>query len=173
MSPRLSRFSLPFDFHIAASTTLGGHSFKPWPPAHHLLKDPRHLQTTMAHKHNRRRVRPRGRRSHTVSMSFDMFDNFTSSFGSTIPISSSISEISRNPPPTPSYFRITNASVASKHWQNRYMAWQNRDLVPKIETVKMEAEQIKLFGGEPGDDVGLCYKMLEVFQGMNWIDSLD
>lgn len=69
--------------------------------------------------------------------------------------------------------RNPNATIASRHWYNRYVAWQNRDLAQKREAVKIEAEQIKLFGGEPGDDVGLCYKMMEVFDKMKWIDTLD
>ncbi|KAJ5901700.1 hypothetical protein N7495_002228 [Penicillium taxi] len=32
------------------------------------------------------------------------------------------------------------------------------------------AEQCRLFGGEPGDDVNLCYRMLEVFGGLDYID---
>lgn len=37
----------------------------------------------------------------------------------------------------------------------------------------VEAERIKMFGGEPGDDIGLCYKMMELFEGMNWIDTVE
>ncbi|EXJ87444.1 hypothetical protein A1O3_04404 [Capronia epimyces CBS 606.96] len=102
-----------------------------------------------------------------------MFDNFTVPFGSAIPSPSSTSEIKSNQIATSPFLRNPNSTVASKHWHNRYMIWQNRDVVQRREAVKMEAEQIKLFGGEPGDDVGLCYKMLEVFEGMNWINSLD
>lgn len=74
----------------------------------------------------------------------------------------------------PSIFRSpSNTALASKQWHNRYAAWQNRELAQRKEAVKIEAEQIKLFGGEPGDDISLCYKMMEVFEGMNWIDSLE
>ncbi|EXJ66413.1 uncharacterized protein A1O5_10565 [Cladophialophora psammophila CBS 110553] len=75
--------------------------------------------------------------------------------------------------PLPQALNTANPSVASRHWYNRYVAWQNRDKAQRREAAKIEAEQIKLFGGEPGDDVGLCYKMMEVFAGMNWIDTLD
>ncbi|EAA65663.1 hypothetical protein AN0833.2 [Aspergillus nidulans FGSC A4] len=34
----------------------------------------------------------------------------------------------------------------------------------------METEQFRLFGGEPGDDVDLCYRMLEYFGGLDFID---
>jgi hypothetical protein len=36
----------------------------------------------------------------------------------------------------------------------------------------LETEQYRLFGGEPGDDVGLCYRMLEYFGGLDYIDPL-
>ncbi|RJE17046.1 hypothetical protein PHISCL_10617, partial [Aspergillus sclerotialis] len=69
--------------------------------------------------------------------------------------------------------RTANPSVASRHWYNRYVAWQTREKAQSREAATIEAEQIKLFGGYPGDDVGLCYKMMEIFEGMNWIDTLD
>lgn len=63
-------------------------------------------------------------------------------------------------------------TVAARHWQNRYTAWQNRELAQRKEAAKIEEEQIKIFGGEPGeaDDAGLCGKMMQVFEGMEWID---
>lgn len=36
---------------------------------------------------------------------------------------------------------------------------------------ELEKEQIKLFGGEPGDDPSLCFRMLEAFGRMEWIDG--
>jgi hypothetical protein len=36
---------------------------------------------------------------------------------------------------------------------------------------ELEEEQIKLFGGEPGDDPTLCFRMLEAFGRMEWIDG--
>ena len=39
----------------------------------------------------------------------------------------------------------------------------------KEHAAKLEAQQIQLFGGEPGDDVELCYKMLEYFGGLDYI----
>lgn len=40
-----------------------------------------------------------------------------------------------------------------------------------MEKSELEEEQIKLFGGEPGDDPNLCFKMLEAFGRMEWIDG--
>ncbi|EXJ83578.1 hypothetical protein A1O1_07201 [Capronia coronata CBS 617.96] len=101
-----------------------------------------------------------------------MLDNFTVPFATSHPLAS-ISESTRDQIIPPSFLRNPNATIASKHLNNRYAAWQNRDVIRTRDNVKNETERIKLFGGEPGDDVGLCYKMMEVFQGMNWIDSLD
>jgi len=118
----------------------------------------------MAHKHNRRRVRPRSRHHPSLSLS-----NLATSPSGPFDLSSSIS-------PTPSgslpqSLLSSQSSISARHWQNRYTAWQNREVAQKREAIKIEAEQLKLFGGEPGDDVGLCYKMLEVFEGMEWIDA--
>ena len=51
---------------------------------------------------------------------------------------------------------------------------KNMNIVPSVPVPRdmdMEAERLQLFGGEPGDDVGLCYKMLEAFGRMEWIDT--
>ena len=47
------------------------------------------------------------------------------------------------------------------------MAWQTRE----PSQYGLEKEQLRLFGGEPGDDVNLCYRMLEYFGGLDYIDS--
>lgn len=87
---------------------------------------------------------------------------------------STTSTSSRKQTPMPSILRgPCNTGLAFKQWHTRNTAWQTRDLAQRKEAVKIEAEQIKLFGGEPGDDIALCYKMMEVFEGMNWIDSLE
>lgn len=63
-----------------------------------------------------------------------------------------------------------NAIVAN-HWDNQYIAWQQRKTAQNDQAAKLEEEQIKLFGGMPGDDVGLCYRMLEYFGGLDFIDT--
>jgi hypothetical protein len=60
-------------------------------------------------------------------------------------------------------------SINARLWQNRYIAWQTRESVYRQ---RLEAERLNLFGGEPGDDPGLCDKMMEVFEGMDWIDTM-
>jgi len=107
-------------------------------------------------------------------LNYDITDSLSPQFNSSAPYPSSTASTSRKQNQTPSIFRSpSNTTLAPKQWHNRYAAWQTRELAQRKEAVKIEAEQIKLFGGEPGDDIGLCYKMMEVFEGMNWIDSLE
>jgi hypothetical protein len=61
--------------------------------------------------------------------------------------------------------------VSAQGWQNQYTAWQIYEETQRREAAKIEAEQCRLFGGEPGDDVALCYRMLEYFGGLDYIDS--
>jgi len=56
-------------------------------------------------------------------------------------------------------------------WHDGYQEWRSRERKLRKE-VEMEAEQCRLFGGVPGDDVSLCYRMLEYFGGLDYIDSL-
>jgi len=74
-------------------------------------------------------------------------------------------------------FTTTNANnfrptgSMSNHENSQCMTWQRKDTAQKDQAAKFEAEQIKLFGGMPGDDVGLCYRMLEYFGGLDFIDT--
>jgi len=71
----------------------------------------------------------------------------------------------------PPRYPCPSSGLTEKRWHNRYVVWQNRDQAQEREAAKIEAEQIQLFGGVPGDDVGLCYSMLKMFGGMEWIDT--
>ncbi|WEW54830.1 hypothetical protein PRK78_000255 [Emydomyces testavorans] len=61
--------------------------------------------------------------------------------------------------------------VPAQTWQNRYIASQNRERRQYPLSSRLEAERCRLFGGEPGDDVDLCYRMLEYFGGLDYIDA--
>jgi len=126
----------------------------------------------MAHKHNRRRTRPRNRDHNTTySTSADRLITLQPGI-TTEPAPPNIS--ARKPLTKPILIRhsqLRPSEVTAKQWQNRYTAWQARDKAQIEEAAKLEAEQIKLFGGEPGDDVGLCYRMLEYFGGLDYIDN--
>jgi hypothetical protein len=131
----------------------------------------------MAHRHNRRRARrPRLQASPTQKglssrHSLDQFiiskagiiseacaPNLTLTGSATLP----------GLPTTDATIR-RRSDIPAMLWQNRYAAWQEQDRVQREQAAKFEAQQIQLFGGEPGDDVELCYKMLEYFGGLDYI----
>ena len=58
------------------------------------------------------------------------------------------------------------SDIPARLWQNRNTAWQHAQ---REQAAKFEAQQILLFGGEPGDDVDLCFRMLEYFGGLDYI----
>ncbi|KAK2747706.1 hypothetical protein FQN55_004876 [Onygenales sp. PD_40] len=123
----------------------------------------------MGQKHNRRRTRPRSRnrlnRSSGQNTSLGYLDWGSQSYIDTTSL--------KQPPSVPPLYisQGSQPSPLAQQWHNRYTAWQNRERRQIQEAAKLEAEQFRLFGGEPGDDVGLCYRMLEYFGGLDYIDS--
>jgi hypothetical protein len=119
----------------------------------------------MAHKHNRRRIRPRSR-------NYNTFVNH-SLFGQ--PLFSKPANLSTGgiyPGTADSHFvNLDQRLKATKGSQNIHTACQTRTQRQMEETAKVELERIKLFGGVPGDDVGLCYRMLEYFGVLDFIDT--
>jgi hypothetical protein len=140
------------------------------PAGTHLVSTTAH---NMAHKHNRRRIRPRSRNHNTFANHFLLDRSLFSKPG----IASGAE------PPNPSTCGIYPGTADShsvnldqalktpKRSQNIYPACQTRTQRQIEETAKLELERIKLFGGLPGDDVGLCYRMLEYFGGLDFIDT--
>lgn len=147
----------------------------------------------MGQKHNRRRIRPRSRNrvnfqqqqryqeesslpplaiAHPVPLQ-GQYQQYQLPYPYTVS-----SPLSSHPSTGPLERRsISNASdsiptAPARRWHNRYTAWQNREEKQRQEAAKIEAEQCRLFGGEPGDDVALCYRMLEYFGGLDYIDGL-
>jgi hypothetical protein len=129
----------------------------------------------MAHKHNRRRIRPRSR-NHNILVTKSLFDR---SFFPEPGIASAA-----EPPnisasgiyPSTGDHRFdsldqTATATVTKRSHNLYNAWQIRTQQQAEQAVRLEREQIKLFGGVPGDDVGLCFLMLEYFGGLDFIDA--
>ncbi|KAA8651550.1 hypothetical protein EYZ11_010822 [Aspergillus tanneri] len=115
----------------------------------------------MGQRHNRRRTRPRSRNRsidissvEPASLSASCLNPATSH--TVIAAYDSLDAIPIYPAPT---------------WHNGYMIWQKRDRTSRLEAVELEAERYRVFGGVPGDDVGLCYRMLEYFGGLDYIDS--
>lgn len=58
----------------------------------------------------------------------------------------------------------------AQQWHNKYMAYQYLERPQREDNVKLETDEFRLFGGEPGDDVALCYRMMEFFSGLDYID---
>ena len=125
----------------------------------------------MGQRHNRRRTR--GTRSRKRA---------SPNFYSTLPPSTTILDTSINNHRTsinlsPNNF-ATHAwtltpvlSAKQCQWLNWYMVCQNRERKLLQDVAMIEADQYRLFGGEPGDDVSLCYRMLEYFGGLDYIES--
>lgn len=132
----------------------------------------------MGQRHNRRRTRPRSHQRNNLSQD---------SSGSTIiptpssPILVPSSIWSANIHSSVPASSITTAACISPGsldlqplaptWHFGSTAWQIREGTLQREADGLESEQYRLFGGEPGDDVSLCYRMLEYFGGLDYIDS--
>lgn len=132
----------------------------------------------MGQRHNRRRTRPRTRsqfndnqsRSTSTSHRFPVSPIGVPSPTWTSPsISSKSPAINYTAPRCISPGSPVPANLAPI-WHSGFTAWQIRDHAPRAIS-GLEAEQCRLFGGEPGDDVSLCYRMLEYFGGLDYIDS--
>jgi ABC-type Fe3+-citrate transport system substrate-binding protein len=127
----------------------------------------------MAHKHTRRRIRPRSR-NHKTLVDRSLYDRSLLSkpgiASDAEPPNISTSGIYSTT--TDSLFVDPDQMVkATNRSQNLHTYWQPRTTWQLEEAAKLECERIKLFGGVPGDDVGLCYRMLEYFGGLDFIDT--
>ncbi|KAL4934383.1 uncharacterized protein BDV17DRAFT_6273 [Aspergillus undulatus] len=107
----------------------------------------------MGQRHNRRRTRPRSR------------NNSASIVPPTATICFPVNSCAASYPF--SFDCLGNRPAPSRHY--RALAWQDREHLLESKAAIMETEQYRLFGGEPGDDVGLCYRMLEYFGGLDYI----
>ncbi|KAF2757029.1 hypothetical protein EJ05DRAFT_511776, partial [Pseudovirgaria hyperparasitica] len=106
----------------------------------------------MGQRHNRKRTRSRPRhRSHTQQ-----------NHSRTSSVSSSKDRNIEPAPPLPHY-------QSSPFFEELYSAWQMQD-----DEDAMEAQRLRLFGGETGDEVSLCEPMLKVVMDLfNDIDYID
>ncbi|EAL90824.1 hypothetical protein KXW98_006613 [Aspergillus fumigatus] len=114
----------------------------------------------MGQRHNRRRTRQRCRNRSSRVNSSDSSPPSTNFFGSNVPSTYCVSK-SRAACSSLDRFPIPFAQT----WHHGYLGGQVRERKSLL-----EAEQYRLFGGEPGDDVDLCYRMLEYFGGLDYID---
>ena len=126
----------------------------------------------MAHKHNRRRIRPRNRQhSPEDQPQYPLVDQVSSPRPFPVVDASSTFPAFLSSPHLKPRATYRSNNLTAQHWQNRYVAWQRRDKAQKDEAAKLEADRVRLFGGEPGDDPTLCYRMLEFFGGLDFIDT--
>ncbi|KAL4975663.1 hypothetical protein BDW66DRAFT_65734 [Aspergillus desertorum] len=110
----------------------------------------------MGQRHNRRRTRPRSRNSSVNKPPPPGAISLPANFlcASSYPYSLGCPE---------------NRLASVRHY--RGLTWQPCEHLESDTTI-METEQYRLFGGEPGDDVDLCYRMLEYFGGLDYIDPI-
>ncbi|OJD23985.1 hypothetical protein ACJ73_04655 [Blastomyces percursus] len=122
----------------------------------------------MGQKHNRRRTRPRSR--HRSNVPLNQNPPPLAALTHRLPCDPRRS----NTPifsPSPYLVQSSLQPLVAQQWHDQSATWQNRNGRQMQEAARMEAEQFRLFGGEPGDDVALCYRMLEYFGGLDYIDS--
>jgi hypothetical protein len=129
----------------------------------------------MAHKHNRRRIRPRSRH-HNILVSKSLFDQSLFSEPRTASATEPPDISATGIYPSTGDYRFGSldpmaTATVTKSSHNLDNAWQIRMRRQAEQAVRLEREQIKLFGGVPGDDVGLCFLMLEYFGGLDFIDA--
>ncbi|KGO73562.1 hypothetical protein PITC_044220 [Penicillium italicum] len=126
----------------------------------------------MGQRHNRRRTRRSNRNTipHTV---FAQHPTFPLEIKSNIrtPQNSFCALVSVDNSPDARISRGSPAATLAPSWHCGYTAWQTRECPSRLESGGLEEAQCRLFGGEPGDDVSLCYRMLEYFGGLDYINS--
>ncbi|KAJ5819263.1 hypothetical protein N7474_004854 [Penicillium riverlandense] len=135
----------------------------------------------MGQRHNRRRTRPRSRNSNQLPHDKDtatatpVFPGPGAplavpassiwspqlTYAEPIPVSAAYPCPSRGPP---------GLGTPAPLWHYGYSTWRTREGVPDTSST-VETAQCRVFGGEPGDDVALCERMLEYFGGLDYIDS--
>lgn len=127
----------------------------------------------MGQRHNRRRTRRSSNHnsiSHTVLAQHPTLPVAIKSPIRT-PQNSFCALVSADNSPDACISRGSPAATLAPSWQYGYTAWQTRERSSRLESGWLEEAQCRLFGGEPGDDVSLCYRMLEYFGGLDYIDS--
>ncbi|CAG8909707.1 unnamed protein product [Penicillium egyptiacum] len=126
----------------------------------------------MGQRHNRRRTRRSSNRNipHTV---FAQHPTLPVAIKPTprTPQNSFCALVSTDNSPDACISLGSPAATLAPSWHNGYTAWQIREHPSRLGSGGLEEAQCRLFGGEPGDDVSLCYRMLEYFGGLDYIDS--
>ena len=120
----------------------------------------------MGQRHNRKRTRSRPR--HRDAGKARSLYYRTNSIESSASFLSSSSASFPQPSPSP----LPLASRSTNHWHQTYSAWQDR--LRRQQEEALEAQRLRFFGGEVGDEVSLCEPMLKVVMDLfNDIDYVD
>ena len=110
----------------------------------------------MSKRHNRKRTRSRPRHrdggkahsNHVRTLSVDTNSSFSSTNSSF---------------PQPQHLHYPISTASANHWHQTYSAWQDRRLQYEQERdTALEAQRVRFFGGEAGDDISLLEPMLKV-----------
>lgn len=109
----------------------------------------------MGKRHNRKRTRSRPRHRDGNSSPNSNIEHFRSNSVNT---NSSASTVI--PPYTPAYAPIVN--VSADYWHQTYFAWQSRLRFEQERAKAVENHQLRVYGGEPGDEVSLFEPMMKV-----------
>lgn len=107
----------------------------------------------MGKRHNRKRTRSRPRYREGANTNQNIQHIRSNSFD-TISSQSTISAYQ------PTYAPIAN--ISADHWHQRYFAWQNRLQIEQERAKAVESHQLRVFGGEPGDEDSLFEPMMKV-----------
>ncbi|KAF1844317.1 uncharacterized protein K460DRAFT_357927 [Cucurbitaria berberidis CBS 394.84] len=107
----------------------------------------------MGKRHNRKRTRSRPRHRDSVNM---QSKNHTRSVSVDTTSSTSTIHSSIQPSPYPT------AHLPADHWHQTYFAWQNRLREEQERNQEVEVQRLRIFGGEPGDEVSLLEPMMKV-----------
>lgn len=108
----------------------------------------------MGARHNRRRTRSRPRNRNSAQKSRSFINLSSPLIASSSPTSSS--------------------QRSGMYWHQQYSQWQDRlreqqqhqALHEQQEAAAAEAQRLRIFGGEAGDEVSLCAPMLQVVMGL-------
>ncbi|KAK3209122.1 hypothetical protein GRF29_69g843420 [Pseudopithomyces chartarum] len=64
---------------------------------------------------------------------------------------------------SPQHLHYPISTASANHWHQTYSAWQDRRLQYEQERdTALEAQRVRFFGGEAGDDISLLEPMLKV-----------
>jgi len=104
-------------------------------------------------RHNRRRTRGGHKAHNAPNTNSELPSNFKADF----------TEMRLSAPALQIFTR--RGDVSAKMWHNRYTAWQTREK-------RQREERKRIFGGESdeNDEDDICSKMMEYFNGLDYID---